>query len=261
MSDDVLDADARSLLELGRDHLGPDPDTIARLRSRVETAVAVAGTATIAASIASKLGLTSVKLALVAMTVTTVSTVAVIHVVRRPSHDEVIAPASVTTTRVSSPRHAAQPSVTPIVESTPDPVVAVLSANAPAKLAPTPPPPPPPREAPPTIVRAPPVHEHAPPVVAPVPKRASLARETELVDLATQAMRANDLSTLRTTIAVYATETGGAGQLAEDIDAIEVEALCRANDPTAPQRLAAFDARWPRASQRHRLTDACKGLP
>ncbi|HEX7701767.1 MAG TPA: hypothetical protein VF403_13610, partial [Kofleriaceae bacterium] len=105
--------------------------------------------------------------------------------------------------------------------------------------------------------------EHAPAVVTPpaAPKRASLARETELVDLATQAMRANDLSTLRTTIAVYATETGGAGQLAEDIDAIEVEALCRANDPTAPQRLAAFDARWPRAGQRHRLTDACKGIP
>jgi len=266
MSDDVLDADARSLLELGRDHLGPDPDTVARLRGRVETAVAVAGTATIAAGIASKLGLTSVKLALVAVTVTTVSTVAVIQVVRRPSHSEVVAPTRVIATHAhASPvRPIVAPIVTPMLaheptsashgnavvpldldaETSPDLVVRTAKPSTATLAAPARPP------------------EQAPPVVAPVaPKRASLARETELVDLATQAVRANDLSTLRQTIAVYARETGGAGQLAEDIDAIEVEALCRANDPAAPQRLAAFDARWPRAGQRHRLTDACKGLP
>jgi hypothetical protein len=253
MSDDVLDADARSLLDLGRDHLGPDAETVARLRGRVETAVAVAGTATIAAGIASKLGLTSVKLALVAVTVTTVSTVAVIQVVRRPSHAEVIAPMRFATTPHAT-SHEHQPSVTPIVEPavdfTHEPTFVTHDTVAASDVAA-------PHEA------SPPPREHASAVVTPpaAPKRASLARETELVDLATQAMRANDLSTLRTTIAVYATETGGAGQLAEDIDAIEVEALCRANDPTAPQRLDAFDARWPRAGQRHRLTDACKGLP
>jgi hypothetical protein len=258
MSDDVLDADARSLLDLGRDHLGPDPETVARLRGRVETAVAVAGTATIAAGIASKLGLTSVKLAIVAVTVTTASTVAVIQVVRRPSHAEVTTPARIATPHVTSERHVARPSVTPIAESALDhePSFATHgNAFVPLELdAETSPDP---------VVHEPSIQKPsaAPLATVVAPQRASLARETELVDLATQAMRANDLSTLRKTLAVYAMETGGAGQLAEDIDAIEVEALCRANDPTAPQRLAAFDARWPRASQRHRLTDACKGLP
>jgi hypothetical protein len=210
------------------------------LRGRVETAVAVAGTATVAAGIASKLGLTSVKLALLAVTVTTVSTVAVIQVVRHPRHvDDVVAPVIAT--------HA--PPVRPVVAPV-APALAHEPTSAPHDNA----------FETSSVARAP-KPSVALPAAVHAPRRASLARETELVDLATQAMRANDLPTLRKTMAVYATETGGAGQLAEDIDAIEVEALCRANDPTASQRLAAFDARWPRAGQRHRLTAACKGLP
>jgi hypothetical protein len=250
MSDDVLDADARSLLELGRDHLGPDPETVARLRGRIETAAAVAGTATIAAGIASKLGLTSVKLAIVAVTVTTVSTMAVIQVVRRPRHvDDVVAPAHVIATHPSPSRPTVVAILAPTLAHEP---TSAPHGNAfvPLELG---------AETSPDLVASTPKPSAVVTVAA--PQRASLARETELVDLATQAMRANDLATLRKTMAVYATETGGAGQLAEDIDAIEVEALCRASDPIALQRLAAFDARWPRAGQRHRLTDACKGIP
>ncbi|MEO8846270.1 MAG: hypothetical protein ABI591_00180 [Kofleriaceae bacterium] len=250
-SDDVLDADARSLLDLGRDQLGPDAETIARLRGRVETAVAVAGTVTIAAGIASKLGLTSVKLVILAVTVTTVSTVAVVQVVqvvRRPSHDA----ARVVTLPAT---HATRQR--PIVVTNEPLVIHEEVASATPEVAP----PPESKPAPTRVAKpTPPRPEPAAPAIA-VPQHASLARETELVDLATRAMRANDLASLRATLQVYASETGGAGQLAEDIDAIEIEALCRANDPLAATRLAAFDARWPRASQRHRLTAACKGLP
>ena len=194
MSDDVLDADARSLLELGRDHLGPDPETVARLRGRIETAAAVAGTATIAAGIASK---------------------------ARPDEREARArrgdgddrvdgggdprrSPSVTSPRSSHrrasrrrgawprQRHAARSSVAPIAESAPDlghePTLVshntvgasnVAASNVATRFAPEP---------------APPPREQVPPVVTPMaPKRASLARETELVDLATHAMRANDL--------------------------------------------------------------------
>jgi hypothetical protein len=104
-------------------------------------------------------------------------------------------------------------------------------------------------------------------IAAPAPRpalphpapRTTLARETELVEVASHALRDGDLAAVHAAIATYTHETGGAGQLAEDIGAIEVEALCRANDPSASTKLAAFDARWPHAGQRHRLVAACQG--
>lgn len=295
MSDDVLDADARSLLDLGREQLGPDAETVARLRGRVETAVAVVGSATIAAGIASKLGLTSVKLAIVAMTVTTVTTIAVVQVVHRHHHgDPVVAP--VTTRAAPSDRRAPSAAVS---VTAPDAAITAPAGPSASVAAPVGSSPIAPGAAPvvpltraPRVASAPvgaaPAHvaragtadvaalarptlasaalgsaEPASPsrVVTAATPAASLARETELVDLATRALRANDLATLHNTLQLYVSEAGRTGQLAEEIAAIEIEALCRANDPTAPQRLAAFDARWPRAGQRHRLTDACKGLP
>ena len=227
-----LDADCRALLDLGRDGLGPDPATVARLRSRVEATVVVAGGATAAAGFASKLGLTTAKLIVLATTAVTLTTAAVVVHVR----------ANVAVMPVAVTADHAPPPVIAKPARRPDPVVAPPPV--------IPPPPPPVRVA--TAHRAPP---------APPPPRASLTRETELVDLATAAMRSGDLATLRATVQVYARETGNAGQLAEDIAAIEVEALCRANDSDAPTRLAAFDARWPHAGQRQRLTAACKGTP
>jgi hypothetical protein len=243
-----LDLDARTLLDLGRDRLGPDAETVARLRGRIETAAAVAGGATIAGSLASKLGLTGVKLALLA-TVTTVSTVAAVEVVQHARHREaptaLIVPGPTVAKRTVAPRQNIV--VQPIVDEPgtfqqPAPIVD-QPAPRPKQIANKP--------APQIAVDQP----------APAPKRATLARETELVDLATRAMRDSDLAALHATIELYESETGGAGQLAEDIAAIEIEALCRANDPSATTRLAAFDARWPRAGQRHRLTAACKGAP
>lgn len=118
-----------------------------------------------------------------------------------------------------------------------------------------------------------PIHEAAPPparvvtrvapqaLPPPAPTPITLSRETELVDAATRAMRAAKLDEVRSIIATYQREAAGAGQLAKEISAIEIEALCRAANPDALTKLAAFDARWPRAGQRSRLTAACKGLP
>lgn len=118
-----------------------------------------------------------------------------------------------------------------------------------------------------------PAHEVAPPpprVVTrlaapapppPAPSPITLSRETELVDAATRAMRAARLDEVHSIIATYQREAAGAGQLAKEISALEIEALCRAANPDALTKLAAFDARWPRAGQRSRLAAACKGLP
>jgi hypothetical protein len=58
-------------------------------------------------------------------------------------------------------------------------------------------------------------------------------------------------------VVVHAAETAGAGQLAEDAAAIEIEALCRLHDSTVAAKLAAFDAKWPESAQRSRLTTRC----
>jgi hypothetical protein len=94
----------------------------------------------------------------------------------------------------------------------------------------------------------------AAPSQAPV---ATLAREVELVDLAMSALRGGDTSTALRAVNVYARETSGHGQLAEDIAAIEIEALCSLHDPAAATKLSAFDARFPHSAQRARLTGQC----
>ncbi|MEO8554843.1 MAG: hypothetical protein ABI678_32920, partial [Kofleriaceae bacterium] len=82
MTEDVLDPELRSLLDLGRDALGPDPETIARLRGNIETAVVVAGAGIGVAGLVKSLAAKSlaVKLAIVASV--TVATGAVVHVVQ-----------------------------------------------------------------------------------------------------------------------------------------------------------------------------------
>lgn len=88
--------------------------------------------------------------------------------------------------------------------------------------------------------------------------KATLAREVELVDRAMVALRANDPATALAAVRSHALETANAGQLAEDIGAIEIEALCMQHAPAADGKLAAFDQRWPSSAQRERLTRACR---
>jgi len=94
--------------------------------------------------------------------------------------------------------------------------------------------------------------------VAPTRRRAGLAREIELVDLANAALHRGDALAVLETIQIYDIETAGEGQLAEDAAAIEVESRCRARDAAAGDRLATFDRKWPRSAQRGRLTAACE---
>jgi len=79
----------------------------------------------------------------------------------------------------------------------------------------------------------------------------------ELVDLAMAALRRGDTTAALAAIRKHRSETLGAGQLAEDAAAIEIEALCRRHDPSVVAKLDAFDARFPRSAQRSRLSTTC----
>lgn len=85
-----------------------------------------------------------------------------------------------------------------------------------------------------------------------------LAREVELIDLAMAALKSGDAAGALATVHMHARETRGAGQLAEDAAAIEVEALCRLHDPSVAAKLDSFDASFPRSAQRSRLTTVCR---
>jgi len=230
MSDDVLDPEVRALLDLGRDQLAPDPETVARLRGRIEATVAVAGAGVGIAGLAKGLGVKAVATKLAVVAAIGVATAGMVHVVAVIRADR--APAMMAPAIALSPERDVQDVAHPSIAITTRDVDAALEAS------PTP------------VVIA---------KSAPRPRHATLARETELVELATRALRTGDLAAVHATLATYSHETGDAGQLAEDVGAIEVEALCRANDPSASTKLAAFDARWPHAGQRRRLVAACQG--
>jgi hypothetical protein len=85
-----------------------------------------------------------------------------------------------------------------------------------------------------------------------------LAREVELIDLAMAALKRGDAAGALSMVKTHARETRGAGQLAEDAAAIEIEALCRLHDPSTAAKLDGFDARFPRSAQRSRLTTVCR---
>ncbi len=90
--------------------------------------------------------------------------------------------------------------------------------------------------------------------IAPV----DLAREVEIIDLAMAALSRGDAAAALVAIHTHARETRGAGQLAEDAAAIEIEALCRLHDPSTAAKLDRFDASYPRSAQRSRLTTVCR---
>jgi hypothetical protein len=111
---------------------------------------------------------------------------------------------------------------------------------------------------PPPIARAPIAPTPVAPVIEAPPVRATLAREVELVDAAMADMRRGAYALALSTLATYADETGGRGQLSEDAAAIEVEARCRSGSPVAAAHLDAFDRAWPMSAQRAHLAEACR---
>ena len=228
MTDDNLSPSSRSLLEAARPGLGPDAEVAKRMRAKIAASVgAGAGIATVAAV---KSGLAA-KLAIVSAVVLVGVGAAVFALSN--TDDEVRAPA--VTPSVSEPLEL--PGSAHHVEREPQREVHLPAIDArPTKIA-TP----------------------TTPVVTPAkPAKPSLAREVELVDQAMTALRSKDFRAALGAVATYRSETAGAGQLAQDAAAIEVEALCGARDPSGPTKLAAFEVTYPSSAQHARLEEACK---
>jgi hypothetical protein len=240
MTSDQLPADARALLAAGRDRTGPDAATVARLRARVETAV-VAGASTIAASATTKAtasvsAIKSIAVKLVVVVASTSATAYLAHEVtaRRSSNVEV-APILVmprNTTDVSE----FQPTVT---VTAPEQVPLVPLVEEPAARA---------EEQ---------AEQPAPSELVTNTPQATLAREIELVDRTTIALRGDDFDAALDALRTYDVETAGGGQLAQDAAALRVEVLCRTHDVSQMKELDAFVAHWPRSPQRSHLKAIC----
>ncbi len=230
---------ARALLDAARDGMGPDAAARARMKARV---VSTAG-ATATTALAFKLGLFAV--------VATLAAGAAMYGNR--SHAEAPPRIELTATRDSTApvaqiradsttRTALAPGTLPDapIEMAPDHVMAAKPTAAHAASR--------------SRTNAPDGTTRAPAVPQP---RADLAREVELLDLAMAALRRGDTTSALAAIHSHASETRGAGQLAEDAAAIEIEVLCRRHDPSVVAKLEAFDARFPRSAQRSRLSATC----
>jgi len=229
MIDNELGADVRALLAAGRDHLGPDAATITRLRSRIDAAVTTVPTS---ASAAKAIG---VKLAIVAVTAVVGAGVYRYFAARQ------------------------QVEVSSALQIDVDEHVDLETRSSLASQEPSPPSEP--RQAVPDV--APSAAEASEPAVeAPIETPApepgiSLAREIELVDRAALGLRRRDLDSAVEALHMYADETKGRGQLAQDAAAIEVEVLCRRNDTTAAAQLATFEQQWPHSAHRSHLRATC----
>jgi hypothetical protein len=226
---DGLGPQERALIAAGRDLLGPDAETVARLHAKIGVAIA-APTAGVATAVV-------VKLALVTAVVGSVSGIIYAHHANRPIPSTLPPPAITVSENAESdlaPRievSEREPALAPrLVEHVERPVPRV-AIEAPPVEAPPPPPP-------------------------PVPQ-IKLVDEIRLVDRASDALRVGNTAAVLAAIATYEAQTGGRGQLAEEAAAIEIEARCKAGDPTARDRLAEFERHWTRSAQRSRLTNAC----
>jgi len=236
MTGEGLSPAARALLDAARDGMGPDAAGIARMKAKV---VSTAG-ATATTAIALKLGIVAV--------IATLAAGAAIY----GNRSRAVTPPRIELTATHSESSA------PIAQSRADSLtggVVSIASDAPIEMAPdrmtrakaTP-------TAPSASSASPAVEARA---TAAPRARADLAREVELLDLAMTALGRGDTTSALAAIRAHATETRGAGQLAEDAAAIEIEALCRRHDPTVVARLDAFDARFPRSAQRSRLSATC----
>jgi hypothetical protein len=260
-----LGPEARALLDAAREGLGPDAAAIRRMRAKIDASIASGAGGTGAGSGAgSGAGTAGAGSGGLAMTLGAVALVAALAAgafvyLRRgapASEPRGAAPAVAVETPAKAPERAPEvggaraaraSDAEPEIEMAPLPVV---------RAAPTKPsaPPPQPQQRQP---QAQPVQPASPTPSAPAPRRADLAREVELVDRAMAALRRGAPGDALAAVRVHAAETAGAGQLAEDAAAIEIEALCRLHDASIAAKLAAFDARWPQSAQRSRLTTRC----
>lgn len=274
MTDDALSPEARALLDAARPALGPDPAAIARMHHNI---AATAGAATVGASTAASAstkaaagatgGSIGIKLgALAVIGALAIGVAVVASRDRSPSASTQAPPSASTPARVEL--HAAEPFMPP----SPAPESVAERARVGETDAPSEP------SAPSLPVSSSSLSsasssasssslreggaERVRPAVssrrrASSPEPASLAREVELIDQAMIALRRGNPADALTSIRAHSLETRGAGQLAEEAAAIEVEALCRLGRPEAATKLAAFDERFPRSAQRARLTQSC----
>jgi hypothetical protein len=256
---DGLGPEARALLDAAREGLSPDPAAVRRVHARIHAATGVAAAAGTA------LG---VKLGLIALIAAGVIAGAAAYSRRGPIAVPPPTPPLASLELADPPE---QPQRAAVHDAVPPPRSPRSSDEKPIALEPV-------QRAP--VRRAPPRPASGPkpaiapaapgvaPAAAPVATPAAgpvagpvagiaLGREVELIDQAMAALRRGDPSAALRGMQNYAREAGGGGQLAEDAAAIEVEALCKLGDPAAPDRRAAFDARFPRSAQRARLAAAC----
>jgi hypothetical protein len=84
----------------------------------------------------------------------------------------------------------------------------------------------------------------------------SLAREVELIDLATVSLHKRAPHAALEAIKAYERETRGRGQLAQEAAAIEIEARCNMN-LDATKQIERFDQKYPESAQRERIQTAC----
>jgi hypothetical protein len=217
-----LGPSARALLDAARPGMSPDAAAIKRMRAKVDATVA-GGTAA---------GFTAAKVGLFGLVCALAIGIG-IYASRAGSVD---APP-----RIDLPSTRSETSAPPVVRPVADDPGIEMDAM--------------PMTRPRTV--SPRVETRPTAAIATPAARIDLAREVELIDQAMAALRGNDPAGALKSIHTHATETRGAGQLAEDAAAIEVEALCRLHDPTVATKLEAFDARFPRSAQRSRLTNSC----
>ncbi len=264
-----LGGDARALLEAARGASGPDAAAVARIKARVNAAVGVGAVAAVGSVSAvgarggasgPSAGVAGAKhaLALKLGATVAIATLAVGFGVwrSRGGAAEVSAPRAIETqasaqrtvapaarSAASAPVASAPPAgvAIPTTASTPTSATAATAATGTIATA---------------GVEASDRGAPTRPVAHVEAHRADLAREVALVDRAMAALRRGDPRGALAAVRMHAAETAGGGQLAEDAAAIEIEALCAARLPVTA-KVATFDARWPRSSQRHRLTTAC----
>ncbi|MBS1123922.1 MAG: hypothetical protein H6Q90_6150 [Deltaproteobacteria bacterium] len=237
---DELGPAARALLDAARPGLAPDPTTVARMRTKLDSSIA----ASAGGAIATKLGLLALVLA--------VATGALLYGAEGARRDRSLAAEQVPANEPANDPAFGRESLVPAPATTRDPAPprAIEDTAAPAPIV---------HASTPAMV---PATSSTPPITHRPPRHpvahADLGREVELIDRAMAAMRAGDAAAALAAVRAHASETAGAGQLAEDAAAIEIEALCRLHDGSAGKRLAAFDARWPDSAQRSRLSSSCR---
>jgi hypothetical protein len=241
---DELGPSSRSLLDAAREGLSPDAAIAARVRAKVAATVGgvAAGAATSAATTTSTAGAaaatTTASSIVVKLTVVVLVAGAIVGGVvvatrgsTPPPAPAITSPASVDDTPRADVR-VASPDVAPPSAGRP-------SAGRPSADRPN-------TDRPSTDRPA-----------AGRPAVASLGREVELIDLASAAMLDHRPSDALAAIRTFGRETAGAGQLAQDAAAIEIEAMCELHADGIAAKLAAFDRRWPTSAQRSRLTTKC----